>query len=565
MRCKLRRIAIIAARQARLGLSWAFAWIAMFGLGCTSPRDWIDNGFKVGPNYRKPCAPIARDWIDADDRRLIGGPVDATAWWAASFNDPVLNQLITEAYSQNLTVRQAGARISQARALRQIVVGNFFPQQQSVSADYSHNLRTGSGGDRHFSAWRGSFGLAWEIDFWGRYRRAIESADADLDASIYEFGDVVVTLVADVAATYIDIRTLQTRLKLIKLNVDNQRKTYELTEIRFRNGESSEVDVQQAKSSLVQTEALVPQVETSLRQSQNLLCILLGMPPEDILEILGPGKIPDVKPEIEIGIPASTLLQRPDVRRAERLLASQSALIGVAESELYPHIALVGTVGRSSDQFDGLFRGGSGFGSVGPSFDWNVLNYGRLVGNIELQEARFQELLAAYRQTALNANLEAENAIVEFLKNQERLRLQLEAAEAADKTNELITLQFLEGEEIDFNRVFSVQNTKTQQEVSAAAAKGDVAQSVVAIYRSLGGGWPSPFLTQPIMTVGEQDTAGVGEAESDDAMGDEAPDGSAEDAADEADTAEEIETPPAERESPIEEVLENPVDESTDD
>ncbi len=539
MHCTPQPFTIVAARRYRRGLALVIGWIAIVGVGCTSPQEWVANGFKVGPNYRKPCAPVAPDWIDADDKRLLGDPVDATAWWATSFNDPVLNQLVTEAYTQNLTVRQAGARITQARALRQIVVGNFFPQQQSVSASYSHNLSTGTGIDRHFSIWRGSFGLAWEIDFWGRYRRAIESADADLDAAVYDYGDVVVTLVADVAATYIDIRTLQTRLKLIKLNVENQRKTYELTEIRLLNGEASNVDVQQAKSSFVQTEALVPQVETALRQSQNLLCILLGMPPENILEVLGEGGIPAVKPEIAVGIPAATLLQRPDVRRAERALASQSALIGVAESELYPHIALGGTVGRSANQFNDLFRGGSGFGSVGPTLNWNVLNYGRLVGRVEFEDARFQELLAVYRQAALTANLEAENAIVQFLKNQERFRLLLEAAEAADKTNELITLQFTEGEPIDFNRVFSVQNTKTQQELAAASTKGDVAQSVVSIYRALGGGWPSPFLTRPIMTSLEPN--------------------------DDSSDVEEIATPTAEEENTIDQVLENPVDEPTED
>ncbi|EAQ78927.1 efflux transporter outer membrane subunit [Blastopirellula marina] len=529
MRCVPHSPANSAIYQFRLGLTVSFAWIAFVGIGCTSPRDWIANGFKVGPNYRTPAVPVAQDWIDSDDKRVIGDPVDAAAWWSTSFNDPVLNQLVTEAYNQNLTVRQAGARIMQARALRAIAVGSMFPQQQDFSAQYSHNLVTGAGFDRHFSSWSGSFGLAWEVDFWGRYRRAVESADADLDAAVYDYGDVVVTLVADVAQTYIDIRTLQTRLELVKLNVENQRKTYELTEIRFVNGESSEVDVQQAKSSLVQTEALVPQLEISLRQSQNQLCVLFGAPPEWIVDMLGAGEIPNVKPEIALGIPAATLLQRPDVRRSERQLASQSALIGVAESELYPHITLSGTVGRSGNQFKDLFRTGSGFGSVGPSLDWNILNYGRIAGNIHFQDARFQELLAAYQQTVLNANLEAENAIVGFLKAQEQLRLQLEAAEAADKTNQLITLQFEEGEEIDFNRVFSVQNTKTQQEVAAAVAKGNVAQGVVAIYRSLGGGWPSPYLSRPPAVL-------------------ETPP-----------NAEEIEPPPGDEKLPIDEVLDNPV------
>lgn len=507
------------------------AFSVVFLHGCTSPRDYFANGCKVGPNYCTPAAPVAQDWIDADDKRVINDPVEAAAWWT-TFNDPVLNQLISEAYAQNLTVRQAGARIMQARALRAITVGELFPQQQDFSAQYSHNLTTGVG-DRHFSNWQGSFGLSWELDFWGRYRRAVEAADADLDASIYDFGDVVVTLIADVAATYIDIRTVQTRLELVKENVENQRETYNITEIGLRNGEYSDIDVQQAKSSLVQTESLVPQLEIFLRQAENQLCILLGIPPEDLEEILGEGEIPSVEPEIALGIPAATLLQRPDVRRSERELAAQSALIGVAESELYPHITLTGTVGRSANQFKDLFRGGSGFGSVGPSLDWNILNYGRLLNNIRFEDARFQELLAAYRQTVLLANLEAENAIIQFLKSQEQFDLQLEAAEAADRTNELIIMKFREGEpDIDFNRVFNVQNFKTQQELSAAVAKGEVAQGVVSIYRSLGGGWPSPYLRQPAPVVQQS-----------------------EDAAD----AEEIDVPPAIPQEPIDQVLENPV------
>ncbi len=473
------------------------ALVVLILAGCTSTRDWIANGFKVGPEYCTPSVKISRDWIDANDKRVIHDPVDHAAWWA-TFNDPILNQLVAEAYRQNLTLREAGARIMEARALRAIAIGTVFPQQQDVSARYTHNLASGTGFDRHFSVWTGQFNLAWEVDFWGRFRRAVEAADANLDATVFDYGDVVVTLVADVAATYVEIRTLQARLELTKRNVEIQRDTYELTETRFREGATSEIDVQQVKSSLAQTEGFVPQLEVAIRQAQNQLCVLLGMPPEDIANRLGDGKIPDVEAHIALGIPASTLLRRPDVRRAERDLAAQSALIGIAESELYPHITLTGNVGVTANQFGDLFRNGSSFGSVGPLFRWNILNYGRILGNVRVQEARFRQLLAFYRQTVLVANLEAENAIVDFLKSQEQLKWQLEAAEAADKTNDLITLQLEEGE-ADFNRVFNVQNFKTQQESAAAVAKGDVAQSLIAIYRALGGGWPSPFLGEAIV------------------------------------------------------------------
>jgi NodT family efflux transporter outer membrane factor (OMF) lipoprotein len=392
-------------------------------------------------------------------------------------------------------LRQAGARIAEARALRLITVGALFPQQQYFSAQYSHNLRTGFG-NRHFSVWSGQFGLAWELDLWGRYRRAIETADADLDASVFDYGDVVVTLVADVAATYIDIRTLQAQLKRVRSNVENQRRTYQLAETRFRLEHISEVDVLQAESNLAQTEAFVPQLELALRQSQNQLCVLLGIPPEDLTSRLGDGEIPDVQDEIAVGLPAELLFRRPDVRRAERQLAAQSALIGVAESDFYPQISVSGNVGRIANHFKRVFQLGAGLGSVGPSLRWDILHYGRIFGNVQVQDARFQQLLAAYRQSVLVANQEAENAIVQFLKTQETFEKQLVAARAADETNQRIILQLEEGL-VDYNRVINVQSFKTQQETSAALAKGDVAQGLIAIYRALGGGWPSPFLGDP--------------------------------------------------------------------
>lgn len=481
-------------RQTSCGKRWfCCAIIALCFVGCTSPREWLANGMKVGPNYCKPPAKIANDWIDADDRRVLSDPVDHAAWWT-TLNDPVLNQLVAEAYRQNLTLREAGARIFEARALRCFAVGNVLPQQQNISADFSHALRTGI--DRRSA----QFSMAWEVDLWGRFRRAVEAADADLDASIFDYGDIVVTLVADVAATYVDIRTLQTRLELIKRNVENQRKTYELTVTRLEAGESSDVDVQQAKSSLAQTEGFVPQLEADLRQAHNELCVLLGFPPTDLNARLGEGEIPEVADSIAVGLPAGLLCRRPDVRRAERLLAAQSARIGIAEANLYPSISLSGSVGTLADTFDN--NNPILTGEIGPSLRWNVLNYGRLLANIEVQDARFLQLLHNYRQTVLLANLEAENAIVEFLKSQERLEWQLEAAEAAAKTNELVNSLFVEGDEAaNFNRVFNVQNFKTQQEESSAVARGAVAQNYIAIYRALGGGWPSPFLGDAIIEL----------------------------------------------------------------
>lgn len=466
--------------------------------GCTSPRQYFANHCKVGPEYCQPCVEVAPDWIDADDKRVLSDPAELAAWWT-TFNDPVLNDLIAEAYSQNLSLREAGARVLEARHLRAIAIGQYFPQQQSLSGSYSYNKSTGTGPGSRFSNWSDSFSLAWELDFWGRYRRAITAADADLDASIFDYGDVAVTLIADVAATYVDIRTIQARLELVRRNVDNQQRTYDIVQARFEEEAVSQIDVQQAKSSVAQTQAFVPQLEASLRLAQNQLCVLLGMPPEDITEMLGKGVIPDIPQQIALGIPAQTMLRRPDVRRAERQLAAQSELIGIAESDLYPHITLSGNAGVSSRRIDRLFTEGAFFASIGPSFRWDLLNYGRIVHNVGVQEARFLQLLNAYRQAVLVANLEAENAINQFLRSQERLDFQLEAAKAAGETNELILFSLAEGA-VDYNRVFNVQNSKTQQEESAAVAKGQVAQNLIEIYRSLGGGWPMQT-TSTITTV----------------------------------------------------------------
>jgi NodT family efflux transporter outer membrane factor (OMF) lipoprotein len=495
------------------------AWAIVLVAGCTGPRAWIANGFKVGPEYCPPAVRIAEDWIDSDDQRVLDEPVDHVAWWA-QFNDPMLNELVAEAYGQNLTLREAGSRIYEARMLRAIAAGDVAPQAQSLSGGYSYNQAVGAGPGRRFSLWNGSFSYAWELDFWGRYRRAVAAADADLDAAVFDYGDVVVTLVADVAATYIDIRTLQSRLELVKRNVENQRKTFELTETRFTGELASQIDVQQAKSSLAQTEAFVPQLEIALRQAQNQLCLLLGIPPEDLSQRLGDGGIPTVSRNVAVGIPAASLLRRPDVRRAERELAAQSELIGIAESDLYPHITLSGDVGVSARRIDDLFKGSAEFASVGPSFRWDILNYGRIAAGVGVQEARFQQLLARYRQAVLVANLEAENAINRFLKSQVRLEFQLQAAEAAGATNELINFSLEEGQ-VDFNRVFNVQNFKTQQEESAAVAKGDVAQNLISIYRALGGGWPSPYLRQGVI-LGASPVEG-GEAERADPAAEELP------------------------------------------
>jgi len=471
----------------------AFLSLALFLCGCTGPLEYVRNGFKVGPNYRRPPAPVAPDWIDAADERVRSQSEPPALWWNV-FNDPVLNSLVQNASQENLSLREAGFRVLQARAQRAIAVGSLFPQTQQATGTYqriqisSQNVNIPVGLPRFFSLWDGGFNLAWEIDFWGRFRRAVESADARLDASVENYDDVLVTLLGDTASTYVQIRTLQQRIVLAQANVALQRETLKIAEAKFKGGQTSELDVDQAKSTLAQTEALIPTLEISLRQANNELCTLLGIPPRDLLPEIGPAPIPAAPVAAAVGIPAELLTRRPDVRRAERDLAAQSAQIGIATAELYPQIAVTGQIGVQASDLDELFTPRSVRAAIGPSITWNILNYGRLVNNIRVQDARFQELVASYQNTVLNASQEVEDGLAVFLRSQQIARHLAESVDATARAVKIVLVQYREGR-VDFNRVVLVEQNLVQQQDQLAQAQGNIALGLIQVYRALGGGW----------------------------------------------------------------------------
>jgi NodT family efflux transporter outer membrane factor (OMF) lipoprotein len=459
--------------------------------GCTSWHDYVQNGFKVGPNYRPPCGPVADHWIDDRDANVGSGPANDAAWWR-TFNDPVLDCLVQTAYYQNLSLRRAGFRILEARAQRGIAVGNLFPQSQQAFGDY---MRTNLSKNAPNAAptfnndeWTVGTSLAWELDFWGRFRRAIESADATLDASVENYDDVLVLLLAEVAQQYTSLRTAEQRLEYAAKNVNDQRESLRLADFKYRNGATTRLDVTQGQSNLSQTEAIIPPLEAARRQAANQLCILMGMPPRNIEELLGRRTIPFAPPQVAIGIPADLLRRRPDVRRAEREAAAQSAQIGIAQAELYPHFSIIGSIYLDAGNFRDLFDPRSFAGNVGPTFNWNILNYGRLANNVRVQDARFQELVLTYQNIVLQANAEVENALIGFLKAQQAVKYLATSADAATQSLDLVRLQYKEGQ-TDFNRVLNVEQSLTQQEDQLAVARGNVAQNLILVYRSIGGGW----------------------------------------------------------------------------
>src|SRR5262249_43657062 len=453
---------------------------------------------------------------------------DLSEWWRV-FKDPALDALIETAYRQNITLREAGSRILAARAQRGIAVGELFPQSQQALGDYQ---RVGVSGNtvigslfpkRFFDNWGAGFAASWELDVWGRFRRAIEAADRELDASVENYDDVLVILLADVATSYTQVRVNQDRLRYAWLNVVSQYDAYHLPADKYILGAATERDLQQAKQILEQTRALVPQLETGIRQANNQLCILLGIPPRELTEIevgtyeqelmplkkvvgerirkientvkefsknrqkpvedlpglLDPTKDPKIanllKPleerqrtpvapdEVVVGIPADLLRRRPDVRRAERQVAAQSARIGIAEADFYPRFALLGTIGVASENLSNLFSPGSFFGSIGPSVRWDILNYGRILNNVRVQDARFQGLAFTYQNTVLQAGREAEDGIVGYLNAQEQTRNLKASVNAASRTVQISFDQYRDGA-VDFTPVVLFESTLAGQQ-----------------------------------------------------------------------------------------------------
>ena len=470
----------------------AALWLALAGCSGCGLQQWAANGYRVGPNYCKPPVPVASEWIDYGDERVGSEQYDLAAWWMV-FNDPTLDALAQNAYQQNLSLRVAGTRILEARYRRQIAASYMFPQLQDVSGSFAALKQSGnivfSPPALWFSNWESSFNATWELDFWGRFRRAIESADAELDASVENFDDVLVLLLAEVSTSYVDYRTFQQRLKFARQNVGAQQKSLEVAKNRRQEGASAERDVQQALTVLEQTRALVPQLEAGQRLANNRLCVLLGGPPRDLEAELGEGEIPAAPPAVAVGIPADLVRRRPDVRRAERELAAQSARIGIAQSDLYPHITLSGTFGVAAEQFgDLLDLPTSTVAGIGPAFRWDVLNYGRLLNNIRVQDARFEQLAYSYQQEVLDAGREAEDGIITFLRSQERAQRLDACVRAAQRTFEITGEQYRYGT-VDYTPVYLALSEVASRQDQLASAQGDVALSLIRLYQALGGGW----------------------------------------------------------------------------
>ncbi len=448
----------------------------------------------IGPDFTKPEAKVAEQWSDAKDQGVSRQPVRDAEWWQV-FNDPVLNRLIENAYEQNLDLQIAGLRVLEARAQLGIVSGSLYPQTQTTSGNYSYNRgRRTPLTDRYFNQAGVGFDAGWELDFWGKFRRGIESADANLIANIASYDNVLVTLTAEVARNYVLIRTLEERIRLAQENIVIQQRSLELTRSQYETGSVTELDMQQATTQLRNTQALVPNLMISLDQAEHALSILMGMPPQDLAGMLGAtGGIPDAPAEVAVGIPADLLRRRPDVKQAELQAAAQSAQIGIAEAELLPSFSLFGSVGwnvtdSGSDSMNDLFDSNNFRFSTGPSFQWKILNYGRLKNQVRVQDARFEQLLTNYENTVLNAAGEVKDALSGFLYSRVEAGYREQSVQAAKRAADLSMLQYTEGVSLYQSVLDATRSLASEQDVHAQT-RGNIAVNLIALYKALGGGW----------------------------------------------------------------------------
>ncbi|BBP65117.1 MULTISPECIES: efflux transporter outer membrane subunit [Pseudomonas] len=469
----------------RASLHGVALWLAvLFLVACT----------RLGPDFQSPGEPWTKTWnspaIEHASHRQHSP--DLRQWWQV-FSDPTLERLIAESDAHNSSLKIAGLRVMEARAQLGIAQSQRYPQLQQASADTLYAKRYQSGGsnprDSRFWQYSAGYDIGWELDFWGRFARAIESADAAYFAAQANYEDALVLLRAQVAMTYFALRTTEARLRVARENAAQQLRNLEITEKLYASGQIAELDVQQAKTQYLGTSSSIPSLEDQAARTRNALAGLIGQPPGALsLRDESTGLIPLVDRAVLQDVPAELLLRRPDVRAAELNVAAQSALIGVAESELYPSLTLLGSIVWSTDSLSGTSNNLDLVG--GPSLRWNLFDHGRIRNNVRVQDARLQQLIEAYREQVRQAAREADDAATGLIKALERERILRQAAQAAQRSLVLANTWYREGYS-DFQRVLDAQSALLQQQDNYLISRSDAVNNLVALYKALGGGWQS--------------------------------------------------------------------------
>ncbi|WP_286263734.1 efflux transporter outer membrane subunit [Thalassotalea atypica] len=450
----------------------------------------------LGPNYQEPEVQWLAQWqpdlygqLSSENSQEA---IDLAFWWQL-FDDPVLNQLIHISKQENIDLRLAGLRILESRAQLGIVGSTLYPQLQQLSGSVIAAESRRRGGllpdkDQGLINYQAGFGLGWELDFWGKYQRSIEAADAAFFSSVANQQNMQVLLSAQVTDLYFVYRTIEHRIAIAKSNADIQQRSFEITEKIYQEGQESELDLQQAKAQYLATLSTIPKLEMSLTTTRNALALILARPPGEIAELT----VSSVKslPKVDMvnlqHIPAHLLIRRPDIRSSAWQVAIQSAQIGIAESDYYPSISLSGTISWSGSTADAASD--NGLIGVGPGFTWNIFDHGRIENNIRVQDARFQQTLERYQQTVLSAAREIDDAAIAIVKTSEQFVILEQAVQASERALSLANTRYREGYS-SFQRVLDAQRAVFSRTEQLVLNRGEHVRSVVSLYKALGGGW----------------------------------------------------------------------------
>jgi NodT family efflux transporter outer membrane factor (OMF) lipoprotein len=475
----------------------------------------------VGPDYEKPQTSAPAAWSEATDSTPPDAAPDLARWWE-TMGDRTLDSLVRRAIEANHDLRIARARVRQARAVRGVISADLWPDV-NVSASYerirdSENaFRAGFAMEQEsYDLYRAGFDASWEIDLFGRTRRNVEAADADIQAAVEAHRDTLVTLLADVAENYANARGFQARLRIAHENIRTQQEAVDLTRARLSAGLGTDLDVARAEAQLAATTSQIPLLETGFRQAVHRLGVLLGREPGLLhAELADDAPIPPVPARVPVGLPSDLLRRRPDIRRAERDLAAATARIGAATADLFPRFSITGTFGLSSGQFGDWPSGDSRFWSIGPAVRWPVFDAGRIRSNIEVQNAIQEQSLAAYERTVLRAFEEVENALAAYSREQVRRGSLLAAVQSNQRAVELSNQLFSRGL-TDFLSVIDAQRSLYLTQDEWVQSQTLVTTNLIALYKALGGGWetfipdradPADAATEPVETAPPQPAA----------------------------------------------------------
>jgi outer membrane protein, multidrug efflux system len=457
-------------------------------------------GCAVGPSYHRPQTAVDARFANAGEPGLSeGDPIER--YWTL-FLDPSLTQLIEDSIAHNKDLQAASANLTAARAARRLTGFDQFPTV-TLTGGYTHNLDAleqlpgFTQQQREFDAAQGGFDALWELDLFGRVRRNVEAARADVGASEATLRDARVSVIAEVARDYFVLRGLQDQLSLTRRNADNQLSTVKLTRTRLEAGRGNELDTSRAEAEWQTTLASIPTLEASIGTTIYRLSVLTGRAPTALSAQLSPDSPMPALPAFNaVGTPERLLRRRPDIRVAERQLAGATARVGVAMGDLFPKVTLVGEVGYYAPTFGDFGEQAARYYSAGPSISWAAFDMGRVLARIGAARAQTDAALAQYQRAVLGALEDAEGAMLIYGRSQSRREALKLAASASDKAADLARKRF-EGGLIDFLEVLDAERTALSAELLLSQSRTDTATSLIAVYKALGAGWAIPEASAP--------------------------------------------------------------------